>query len=91
MKKIRQAFKFVVAWFCHQYRMVKFNHPLKANMKQWTKRVAICTRGCEFIKGNECSICECRVNLKAEWLDQDCPKDKWNKSDIPEFLRKYKT
>lgn len=90
MLRIRRAFRFLCAalrhyWYCLFYYGWG---GLNVTRKDWKDRVFICHR-CKWYDPSidECEACECIVTLKAKWMDQDCPKHKWDKSIVAEIFR----
>ncbi len=92
IKRPRQAIKFVYACITHAYHLFLYQgtEPLQATRRQWWKRVAVCHNNLcgvyDYVE-DECLKCECVVARKAKWLDFDCPKNLWDKSVLPTFLR----
>lgn len=72
-KRVRQAIRFTFAYAKHIR-----NHSLKTTRTEWVARVRICA-ACENCDSNndECTLCNCRITIKANWKDQHCPINKW--------------
>lgn len=93
MKKIRikRALRFLKAAGRHYwYSLFYFGWSgLQASRKDWQDRINTCSK-CAYRDSvlDECEICECIIPLKAKWLDEDCPADKWDKSIIPRIFRR---
>lgn len=59
---------------------------IKASDEVFEKRMSIC-RGCEFVRvlpvvGEQCSVCNCVMALKARIKITACPKDKWKAEEL---------
>lgn len=46
------------------------------SQEELDRRLAICN-GCDKFVGGRCSLCGCSCNVKASWLEQNCPIQKW--------------
>ena len=53
---------------------------IKSSKELYDERVLTCL-ACKYYDANkdECLVCGCPVEVKASWITESCPKNKWNK------------
>lgn len=49
----------------------------KTSEEERLHRLTICETCPFFTKNRSCSKCGCAMDIKAGWLDQKCPENKW--------------
>jgi hypothetical protein len=53
---------------------------IKSSKELYQSRVLTCL-SCRYYNStkDECNICGCPIEVKAEWKTESCPKNKWKK------------